>query len=61
MVWEVVRETILRVMWNYSCKAAFTVIYLLIIYTLLVMKEYINDLIYVLKPKFTNSKVKKCE
>ena len=35
-------------------KAAFTLIYILAVYILLANK-YINSLIYILKPKFTNS------
>ena len=44
-------------------KAAFTVTYILIVYILLVNKVKSNGLIYILKPKFTNSTdfFKKCE
>ena len=34
-------------------KGAFTLIYILIVYILLINNK--NDLIYILKPKFTNS------
>ena len=39
-----------------QASAAFTFIYMLIVYIILVNKKYINGPIYILKPKLTDSK-----